>query len=69
MKLGHWLKKNRITAREFGASIGASKGAVQKWVSGERFPRPKHLLKIKNATKNEVTPKDFLQIQESESHD
>jgi len=27
------------------------------------------LLKIKNATKNEVTPKDFLQIQESESHD
>jgi hypothetical protein len=34
---------------------------VHRWCSGSRIPRPEMLEKIKSATKNKVTIKDFYE--------
>ena len=65
MQLKEWLKQEKITLAQFADDIGFSRGAVMKWVSGERFPRMMALVKIERATKGKVTAIDFQkQIQQ-----
>jgi transcriptional regulator with XRE-family HTH domain len=61
MRLRDWLKKKKMTPDQFAAGVGASRGGVLKWISGERFPRPAHLAAVFNFTKGMVTANDFVQ--------
>ena len=59
MTLQDYLARTKTTPEEFAAKIGASRGGVLKWISGERFPRPVMLKKIKLATGGKVQANDF----------
>jgi|APSaa5957512493_1039668.scaffolds.fasta_scaffold506152_1 hypothetical protein len=60
MTLREWLKKNKMSAESFGLKVDASEGAVLKWASGERFPRPESLARIQMATGGKVMANDFM---------
>ena len=59
MTLSEYLNYSGKTQSKFAQEVDASVGA-KKWVYGERFPRKAQLSKIKNATKGNVTPNDFI---------
>lgn len=59
MDLKDWLTKNKMTLSRFATRVGSSRGAVMKWVSGERFPRTRMLMEIEEITNGEVTAIDF----------
>lgn len=60
MTLREWLKKKKMKPEDFAAKVAASEGAVLKWLSGERFPRPESLARIQLATGGKVTANDFV---------
>lgn len=60
MNLQTWLEKNKLSPEDFAVRVGVSEGAVLKWLSGDRFPRPNSLSKIKLATGGKVTADDFV---------
>tara|TARA_R110000751_G_scaffold56451_4_gene120416 strand:- start:1699 stop:1881 length:183 start_codon:yes stop_codon:yes gene_type:complete len=60
MQLRDWLASKRMKPDEFAKAAGASKGAVLKWMYGERFPRRSQLDKIREVTKGKVTANDFF---------
>lgn len=60
MTLSEYLDYSGKTQTKFAQEVDASVGAVKKWVYGERFPRRAQLSKIKNATKGNVMPNDFV---------
>ena len=59
MTLREYLLKKKMKPGDFADTIGASRGGVLKWISGERFPRPAMLRKIKANTNGKVTANDF----------
>ena len=60
MTLNEWLSQNELRPEVFADSIRVSRGAVLKWMSGERFPRRGALAKIVRVTNGQVTANDFL---------
>jgi len=60
MTLNEWLANNNTSPESFAASLRVSRGAVLKWLSGERFPRKGALAKILRVTNGQVTANDFL---------
>lgn len=63
MKLGKYLKDNRITDEEFGQKVGATTHAVGKWRRGERRPRDGFMRKIVLVTAGSVSPNDFMSFE------
>jgi transcriptional regulator with XRE-family HTH domain len=63
MTLKQYLKKHGIRPEDFAAKIGYSRGAMLKWVSGERFPRPEAISRIADETNGKVTANDFASQQ------
>lgn len=63
MKLKEYLSSKRMTVKSFADTLGVSEGAVSKWVSGERFPRPVMLGLIYQLTEGQVTANDFTRQQ------
>ena len=59
MKLKLFMKENDLTVEAFASISGFSRGAILKWISGDRFPRPLALKRIKELTNNLVTPNYF----------
>lgn len=59
-KLQTFLDENGLTQRDFADRIGATQGAVARWVNGRRFPSPAVLRAIFAATGGQVTANDFL---------
>jgi transcriptional regulator with XRE-family HTH domain len=59
MKLGDWLKREKMTLEDFGLRIGRSHSAVSRYVSGERVPGRETMGLILTQTGGEVTPNDF----------
>jgi transcriptional regulator with XRE-family HTH domain len=60
MYLKDWLNENDMTLEEFADKCEFSRGAVAKWISGERFPRIDALKKIEGITDGGVTVQDFF---------
>ena len=60
MTLREWLFKNKMKPEEFAIKTDSSEGAVLKWLSGKRFPRPESLKRIQLATGGKVTANDFI---------
>ncbi len=60
MRLSEYMREMKLTDDEFASAVGATAFAVGKWRRGERTPRDAFMRKIVAATKNCVTPNDFL---------
>jgi transcriptional regulator with XRE-family HTH domain len=59
MKLRTYLKKKKLTQKQFADIIGVSEQSVRNWVSGFRKPS-RHLMAILEETKGKVTANDFF---------
>lgn len=55
MTLDHWLTSRKISAEEFGKTLGCSGQAVRYWRTGSRMPDADMAAKIVAATGGEVT--------------
>lgn len=60
MILKKWLRSQGLKVDDFAEKINVSRGAVLKWISGERYPRFEYLNRIYNETQGVVTPNDFF---------
>ena len=58
--LPDWLRTNDVTNTEFAERLGVSCGTVGRYCSGQRYPDPGTLLKIRKETGGEVTADDML---------
>ena len=59
MRLKDYLKFKKISNIEFAKNLGISHISLSRYISGERFPEKKNLLKIYKTTDGLVTPNDF----------
>lgn len=60
MHLQSWLQKTGVSFEAFAEQIGVSRQTVNRWASGQFFPRPKQLQIILDATRHKVTLNDML---------
>jgi len=63
MKLRVWLNNNNISVVMFADTIGVSRTAVYRYISGERRPDRERMRAITRATKNAVTANDFVDVE------
>ena len=60
MRLSQWLEDNNITVGVFADMVGGvTYEAVRLWAAGARMPDTKHVLKIEEITKGQVTVADL----------
>ena len=61
MKLSEYLRDHGTSAAAFGREAGlGSRQLIHKYLSGERFPTPENLRRIREATGGAVTADDFV---------
>lgn len=60
MTLREYIKQNSLTPDAMAKLLGCSEGAVRKWCSGERTPRPDQMRTISEVTAGAVLPNDFF---------
>lgn len=61
MQLATFLAETGKTASEFARESGiGSRQVVHKYLTGQRFPTPENLLRIRRATSGAVTADDFV---------
>ena len=60
MTLHRFLASREITRSAFAARIGVSRVTLQRYLAGDRFPRPDVLRRIASVTGGEVTANDFV---------
>ena len=67
MKLSSYMTLKGLRDGDLAAALGeCSIGAIRKWRSGERIPRPEMMARIRRATDGQVTPDDFIFGDEAE---
>lgn len=49
----------KISHAAFGELVGVTQATINRYVSGARFPSPEMILKIQDATNNQVTVADW----------
>ena len=66
MQLNKFRIIKKLTYKGLADLIGlkskTASSTVHRWCSGSRMPRPQMIEKIKTATKNKVTIKDFYEV-------
>jgi|TARA_S200002703_G_scaffold114148_1_gene99621 transcriptional regulator with XRE-family HTH domain len=66
MQLNKFRIKKKLTYKQLADLIGLTNktgsSTVHRWCTGSRIPRKDMIEKIKLATKNKVTIKDFYEI-------
>jgi transcriptional regulator with XRE-family HTH domain len=60
MQLAEYLRLNGMTAAVFARQVGMTRQAVGNYLSGDRFPHPEKLIRIKEVTAGLVTAEDFV---------
>jgi len=60
MGLNEWMDSVGMTDGEMAQRVGCSRSAISRYRSGERMPRPDTLIKLVEATNNDVSPMDFV---------
>ncbi len=60
MTLEAFLKANGLKQAQFAEMVGASEGAVSRWLSGASRPSWDRLSVIEAATAGAVMPSDFM---------
>ena len=60
MKLETWVKSNGVSVTNLATLIGVSGyRTAQRYITGERIPRPEVMEKIHEITEGQVTANDF----------
>jgi transcriptional regulator with XRE-family HTH domain len=59
MQLKEYLRKEKLSARQFADAIGLPLPTIQSYKYGQRVPRTLHMKLIYEMTENKVTPNDF----------
>jgi DNA-binding XRE family transcriptional regulator len=59
MKLDKWISKNGYTKQSFGKLVNVSRIAINRYISGERDPRPDVARDIVRVTNGGVTLDDL----------
>lgn len=67
MKLAQYLDTKGISQTEFASRIGVTQVAVSRYVSGDRTPSLRLILRIEKVTKGAVKPKDWAECEAKES--
>lgn len=66
MQLNKFRISKKLTFKGLANLIGlqskTASSTVHRWCTGSRMPRPQMIEKIKIATKNKVTIKDFYEV-------
>jgi transcriptional regulator with XRE-family HTH domain len=60
--LRSWRTRRFLTQKELADKVGVPYQTVQRWESGQSFPRPRHLKSLCEAL--EVTPDELLTPEE-----
>ena len=60
MGLNEWMDKVGTTDGEMAARVGCSRSAISRYRSGEAYATPDTLIKLVDATNNDVSPMDFV---------
>ena len=68
MKLQDYLRFRRIKSKTFAKLLNISPVSLSRYISGERFPEKKILIKIHNLTEGLVSPNDFC-LQDDKNYD
>ncbi len=68
MKLQDYLRFRRIKNKTFAKFLNISPVSLSRYISGERFPEKKILIKIHNLSEGLVSPNDFC-LQEDKNYD
>lgn len=63
MKLGEWLKQEKLTQEAFGTLIASDQGHVSDLVRGKVRPRLESVALIEKVTKGAVTAQDWMDQQ------
>ena len=63
MKLAKWLKRHKLNPTKFAKMIGRHQPTIYRYVNGERIPEPDIMQEIYSATRGEVSPNDFYDLQ------
>lgn len=61
MTLKEYITSKELSPEQMAEKLDCSPGAVRKWLSHERTPRPDQMRRITLATGGKVTPNDFIQ--------
>ena len=68
MKLTLWIQQHCGGSRkEFAKMIGSSPQAIYRYEDGDRVPAPKVMHKIVEATGGDVTPNDFISLNDDQT--
>lgn len=59
MQLEKYLEIKNIPWYKFAVKVGVSPTSVYDWINGKKFPRPKNIIKIFDATKGAVNIQDW----------
>jgi transcriptional regulator with XRE-family HTH domain len=62
MTLNEYVKRKRLTHDQFAASVGCTRAAVTRWLSGSRAPSPKWVVVILRKTKGLVKVQDLRSV-------
>lgn len=58
--IARYLADKGLSQKELARLTGISETSISRYVSGEQFPRRKHLVAISEATAGSVSANDFL---------
>lgn len=62
MRLGIWLKQQRVTQMQFAETLGISRNYVSELGAGKKWPSREVAQRIREATRGMVSADDFLDI-------
>jgi len=60
MTLTEYMARLDLTQVEMARRLGVSLSGLGKWIRGERIPRPRSMVRIREATGGLVAPEDFM---------
>ena len=60
MRLSEYLKKHKLTQKDFAEKVGVARPQITRIISKKRNPSPHLMKKIEEATEGEVTMQDLF---------
>ena len=60
MTLNDYMKNNQINDQKLADKVGVSRSAITQYRLGDRMPRPEILVRLIEATDNQVSPIDLV---------
>jgi len=63
--LRRWLFENQETLAVFAARLSTSQGFISDWLTGKKLPSGDMMGRVAIATKNAVTPNDFVTFKQT----